>query len=130
MFCRSDRMIRIMDRLGAQEGEKITHRMVTNAIEKAQKRVEMQNFSIRKHLLEYDDVMNKQREVIYERRRKALLQENIREEIGEVIEEFLDAQFDKFIGDKQHVEDWDLAGRLFEQEVLGGLVILDHVHHG
>jgi preprotein translocase subunit SecA len=106
----SDRMIRIMDRFGAQEGEKITHRMVTNAIEKAQKRVEMQNFSIRKHLLEYDDVMNKQREVIYERRRKALLQENIREEISEVIEEFLDAQFDKFIGDKQHVEDWDLEG--------------------
>ncbi|MEJ2537895.1 MAG: preprotein translocase subunit SecA, partial [Calditrichia bacterium] len=88
----SDRMIRIMDRLGAQEGEKITHRMVTNAIEKAQKRVEMQNFSIRKHLLEYDDVMNKQREVIYERRRKALLQENIRDEINDVIEDFLDSK--------------------------------------
>ncbi|UCF63818.1 MAG: preprotein translocase subunit SecA, partial [bacterium] len=69
----SDRMISIMDRLGAKEGEVITHRMVTRAIEKAQKRVEMQNFSIRKHLLEYDDVMNKQREVIYARRRKALI---------------------------------------------------------
>lgn len=106
----SDRMISIMDRLGAQEGEKITHRMVTRAIEKAQKRVEMQNFGIRKHLLEYDDVMNKQREVIYERRRKALLEENIQDEIDEVIEDFLDAQFDKFIGDKQHPEDWDLDG--------------------
>jgi preprotein translocase subunit SecA len=106
----SDRMIGIMDKLGAKEGEMITHRMVTRAIEKAQKRVEMQNFSIRKHLLEYDDVMNKQREVIYDRRRKALLEENIKDEIGEVIEEFLDAQFDKFVGEKQHPEDWDLDG--------------------
>ncbi len=106
----SDRMINIMDRLGAKEGEMITHRMVTRAIEKAQKRVEMQNFSIRKHLLEYDDVMNKQREVIYDRRRKALLEENIKEEILEVMEEFLDAQFDEFLGDKTHPEDWDLEG--------------------
>ncbi len=106
----SDRMINIMDRLGAKEGEVITHRMVTRAIEKAQKRVEMQNFSIRKHLLEYDDVMNKQREVIYSRRRKALLQENIKEEILETIEEFLDAQFEKFVGDKPHAEDWDIQG--------------------
>jgi len=106
----SDRMINIMDRLGAKEGEVITHRMVTRAIEKAQKRVEMQNFSIRKHLLEYDDVMNKQREVIYARRRKALTQENVKDEILEVMEEFLDAQFEKFIGEKQHSEDWDLEG--------------------
>ncbi len=106
----SDRMISIMDRLGAKEGEVITHRMVTRAIEKAQKRVEMQNFSIRKHLLEYDDVMNKQREVIYARRRKALIQENVKDEILEVMEEFLDAQFEKFIGEKQHSEDWDLEG--------------------
>ena len=106
----SDRMISIMDRLGAKEGEVITHGMVTRAIEKAQKRVEMQNFSIRKHLLEYDDVMNKQREVIYKRRRKALLQENIKEEILEIMEEYLDAQFENFIGDKQHAEDWDIKG--------------------
>ncbi len=106
----SDRMINIMDRLGAKEGEAITHRMVTRAIEKAQKRVEGQNFSIRKHLLEYDDVMNKQREVIYERRRKALLQENVKEEILEVMEEFLDAQFEKYIADKQQTEDWDIEG--------------------
>lgn len=106
----SDRMIGIMDRLGAREGEVITHRMVTRAIEKAQKRVELQNFSIRKHLLEYDDVMNKQREVIYTRRRKALLQENVKEEILGIMDEFLDAQFDAFIGDKEHPEDWDLKG--------------------
>lgn len=106
----SDRMIGIMDRLGAREGEVITHRMVTRAIEKAQKRVELQNFSIRKHLLEYDDVMNKQREVIYSRRRKALMQENVKEEILGIMDEFLDAQFDAFIGDKEHPEDWDLKG--------------------
>lgn len=106
----SDRMIGIMDRLGAREGEVITHRMVTRAIEKAQKRVELQNFSIRKHLLEYDDVMNKQREVIYTRRRKALMQENVKEEILGIMDEFLDAQFDAFIGDKEHPEDWDLKG--------------------
>lgn len=106
----SDRMIGVMDKLGAQEGEMITHRMVSRAIEKAQKRVEMQNFSIRKHLLEYDDVMNKQREVIYERRKKALLQEDIREELDEVMDEFLDAQFDKYLGNKPHPEEWDLEG--------------------
>ncbi|MFZ0389939.1 MAG: preprotein translocase subunit SecA, partial [Calditrichia bacterium] len=104
----SDRLIRVMDRLGAQEGEMITHRMVTRAIEKAQKRVEMQNFGIRKHLLEYDDVMNKQREVIYERRRKALVEENVREELDGIMDEFLDAQFEKNIGNKQHPDDWDL----------------------
>ena len=106
----SDRMINIMDKLGAKEGEMIMHPMVTRAIEKAQKRVEMQNYSIRKHLLEYDDVMNKQREVIYERRRKALFLENVHEELKEVMDEFLDAQFEKFIGNKSHPEDWDLDG--------------------
>ncbi len=67
-----DRIIKVMDKLGVQEGEVITHSMVTKAIEKAQVRVETQNFEIRKHLLEYDDVVNKQREVIYGMRRDAL----------------------------------------------------------
>ncbi|GAB4368502.1 MAG: preprotein translocase subunit SecA [Calditrichia bacterium] len=106
----SDRMIRVMDKLGAKEGEMITHKMVTRAIEKAQKRVEAQNFAIRKHLLEYDDVMNKQREVVYERRKKALLNESVREEIEEVMDEYLDAVFEKYVGDKKHPEDWDLEG--------------------
>ncbi len=106
----SDRMIRVMDRLGAKEGEMITHSMVSRAIEKAQKRVETQNYSIRKHLLEYDDVMNKQREVIYSRRRKALVEDNVKGELTGIIEEFLEAQFDKFIGGKSHVEEWDLEG--------------------
>jgi preprotein translocase subunit SecA len=106
----SDRMIKVMDRLGAGEGEVITHPMVTRAIGKAQKRVEMQNFAIRKHLLEYDDVMNKQREVIYSRRRKALLGESTREDLEIMMDEFIDAQFEKFVDVRKHPEDWDLSG--------------------
>ncbi|HEX9933816.1 MAG TPA: SEC-C metal-binding domain-containing protein, partial [bacterium] len=78
---------RVMDRLGVEEGEVITHPMITRSIERAQKRVEMRNFDIRKHLLEYDDVMNKQREVIYTRRGRALQGENLREDILEMIED-------------------------------------------
>jgi preprotein translocase subunit SecA len=117
----SDRMIRVMDRLGAGEGEVITHPMVTRAIGKAQKRVEMQNFAIRKHLLEYDDVMNKQREVIYSRRRKALMGEHTREDLQNIMDEFLDAQFEKFVDERQHPEDWDLTG--LQEIVLRSLLV-------
>ena len=106
----SDRLIKVMDRLGADEGEVITHPMVTKAISKAQKRVEEQNYGIRKHLLEYDDVMNKQREVIYDRRRKALKGETTRDDFVNMIDEFLDAQFELFVDEKKHVEDWDVEG--------------------
>ena len=106
----SDRMIKVMDRLGAEEGEVISNSMVTRAIEKAQKRVEERNFGIRKHLLEYDDVMNKQREVIYQRRRKALLGENTREDIVMLLDEFIDAQFERFTSEKSRPTDWDIEG--------------------
>nr|MEE4269531.1 preprotein translocase subunit SecA [Candidatus Krumholzibacteria bacterium] len=82
-----DRIIKVMDRLGVEEGEVITHSMVTKAIEKAQVRVEAQNYEIRKRLLEYDDVVNKQREVIYGLRRRALTDESLSE------------QFDDFMAD-------------------------------
>ncbi|HNJ73413.1 MAG TPA: helicase-related protein, partial [bacterium] len=72
----SDRIARVMDKLGAEEGEVISHRWITKAVERAQKRVEFRNFSIRKRLIEYDDVMNQQREIIYSRRRRALMGEN------------------------------------------------------
>ncbi len=104
----SDRLIKVMDRLGAEEGEAITHPMVTKAIERAQKRVEEQNYSIRKHLLEYDDVMNKQREVIYERRRKALLGEVTLEDLNDIIEDFLDAQFEKYTDPKKDPDEWEI----------------------
>jgi preprotein translocase subunit SecA len=83
----SERIAGVMDRLGVEEGEVITHPMITRSIERAQKRVEMRNFDIRKHLLEYDDVMNKQREVIYRRRNRALQGENLQEDIVEMISE-------------------------------------------
>ena len=73
----AERIQGLMERLGMEEGEPIEHRMVTRAIENAQKKVEGHNFDIRKHLLEYDDVMNKQREVIYDRRRETLGGENL-----------------------------------------------------
>jgi preprotein translocase subunit SecA len=75
----TDRMIKVMDRLGVQEGEVITHNMVTKAVEKAQVRVENHNFEIRKHLIKYDDVVNKQRELIYARRREILMGEECSE---------------------------------------------------
>src|SRR5258708_16407342 len=76
-----ERIARIMDRLGLKEGEVISHRMVTNSIERAQKKVEENNFGIRKRLLEYDNVMNSQREVIYKRRRNALFGERLQLDI-------------------------------------------------
>ena len=86
----SERIAGVMDRMGLEDGEVITHRMITNSIERAQKRVETRNFDIRKHLLEYDDVMNKQREVIYHWRRRALLGENMQDEIIAGIEDFVE----------------------------------------
>ncbi len=104
----SDRLGRIMDRLGVEEGEVITHKMVTRAIERAQKRVEMQNFSIRKHTLEYDDVMNAQREVIYDRRLAALERESIKDEVIELIDSVLERLIDQYCPVKVYPENWSL----------------------
>jgi len=102
----SDRIATVMDRLGVEEGEVITHRMVTRSIERAQKRVEAHNFSIRKHLLEYDDVMNQQREVVYDRRGNALRGENLREEILDIISSYVSEKVTLYAtGD--HPDDWD-----------------------
>ncbi|HEY2388777.1 MAG TPA: preprotein translocase subunit SecA [Candidatus Binatia bacterium] len=80
----AERIQKIMERLGMEEGEPIEHRWINSAIENAQKKVEAHNFDIRKHLLEYDDVMNKQREVIYARRRETLSSENLKEDVQEM----------------------------------------------
>jgi preprotein translocase subunit SecA len=106
----SDRLARIMDRLGVKEGEVIAHPMVTKAIERAQKRVEIQNFAIRKHTLEYDDVMNSQREVIYDRRLAALERESIKEEVLELIDSVLETLIAKYCPEKEYPENWDLTG--------------------
>ncbi len=104
-----ERIIGVMDRLGLQEGEVITHSMITKSIERAQKRVEMRNFEIRKHLLEYDDVMNKQREIIYKRRRRALEGENLRDNIYIALEDFIDEQVEIFT-ENEYAENWDWNG--------------------
>jgi len=108
----SERIAGVMDRMGVEEGEVITHPMITKSIERAQKRVEMRNFEIRKHLLEYDDVMNKQREVVYTRRRRALEGENLQEDILEMIEDFIADTVDRYAQQGEYGEgfDWDGLG--------------------
>jgi len=102
-----DKLGNIMDRLGVEEGEVIAHSMVTSAIERAQKKVEAQNFSIRKNTLEYDDVMNVQRKWIYERRLAALERESIKEEVLELIEEVLQLVIDTHCSE-DYAENWNL----------------------
>jgi preprotein translocase subunit SecA len=114
----SQRIQRIMERLGMEEGEPIEHRLVTRAIATAQKRVETHNFEIRKHLLEYDDVMNKQREVIYGMRRQILDGESQESTVAEWLEDLVDGALDSYAPAEAHPEDWDLAGlgeALFQQ---------------
>jgi len=106
----SERISHIMDRLGIEEDQPIEHRLVTKAIENAQRRVEAHNFEIRKHLLEYDNVMNKQREVIYAQRREVLAGENLRDSILEMVEEQVEGLVDLYTDEKGLPEDWDWKG--------------------
>jgi preprotein translocase subunit SecA len=105
----SDRIKGLMGRLGMDDGEPIEHRLVSNAIEKAQKRVEGHNFDIRKQLLEYDDVMNKQREVIYAQRRQILGGKTLEEDIMEMAGELVDEIVEEHTAHKLP-EEWDLKG--------------------
>jgi len=105
----SDRISSIYDRLGIEEGQDIQHPLISRAIEVAQKRVEQHNFEIRKHVLEYDNVMNKQREVIYEERKKILIGENVRGHIYEIIEEVLDDAIMMYMNPDVHRADWKYA---------------------
>ncbi len=105
-----ERIGRIMERLGLQDGEPIEHNLISRAIESAQTKVEAHNFDIRKHLLEYDDVMNQQREVIYRQRRELLTEEDIRETITDMIGERADALAAQFADERALPEDWDLKG--------------------
>src|SRR6059036_2140592 len=106
----SQRIQRIMDRLGMEEGEPIEHKLVTRAIATAQKRVENHNFEIRKHLLEYDDVMNKQREIVYGMRRQILDGANQTDTIAEWIEDLAEVTVERYAPAEAHPEDWDLKG--------------------
>ena len=106
----SERISNIMDRLGIEEDQPIEHNLVTRAIENAQRKVEAHNFEIRKHLLEYDTVMNQQREVIYTQRREVLTGGDLKESLIEMIEEQTEGIVDLYIDEKAHPEDWDLQG--------------------
>jgi preprotein translocase subunit SecA len=103
----SERISNLMLKLGMEEGVPIEHRMVTRAIENAQKKVEAHNFDIRKQLLEYDDVMNKQREVIYQHRRAILTGEDVSDDIREMMDEVVDAYVDIHCPADQYPEQWD-----------------------
>jgi preprotein translocase subunit SecA len=103
-----ERITGIMEKLGMEEGEPIEHNMISRAIENAQSKVEGHNFDIRKQLLEYDDVMNQQREVIYRQRREALSGKDLKMEIQEMIRDKAEEIADTFTGDKPHAEEWDL----------------------
>jgi preprotein translocase subunit SecA len=105
----TDRVARVMDRLGAEEGEVITHPWMTKSIERAQRRVELQNFEARKRLLEYDDVMNQQREVIYDLRLFALEGgEDLKGETWDMIERSIRIEFARLVEHGSHADDWDL----------------------
>lgn len=106
----SDRIKGIMEHLGMEEGQDIQHPFITKAIETAQKRVESHNFEIRKHLLDYDNVMNRQREVIYEERRKVLFGEDMKGYIVEIMEEVLDGALDTYVSEKASADQWDFEG--------------------
>ncbi len=112
----SDRIRGIMQSLGLEKGEAIEHRMVTNAIEKAQRKVEGRNFDIRKNLLEYDDVSNDQRQVIYQQRDELMASEDISEMIGALREEVVANVITEYIPAQSLEEQWDIAG--LEQALL------------
>jgi preprotein translocase subunit SecA len=104
------RIERVMDTLGWQDGEAINHTMVTKAIERARKQVEYNNFSIRKNLVEYDNVMNAQRVVIYERRTDILKGKNLKDEAQKLVEDIIEAKVWYHCPEKTHWEEWNLKG--------------------
>ncbi|QSO50346.1 preprotein translocase subunit SecA [Alicyclobacillus curvatus] len=106
----SDNIRRLMDRLGLEEDQPIDHKMLTGAMERAQKKVEGNNYDIRKHVLRYDDVMNKQREVIYKQRRQILEQENLRDVVEGMGHSLIEHMLDVYCSEEQVPEDWDIAG--------------------
>ncbi len=114
----SDNISGIMDRLGIEEDMPIEHSMISKSIETAQKRVENRNFDIRKHVLQYDDVMNQQRELIYRQRRQVLTGENLKGNILEMIDACVERVVSAYAPEGVHPEEWDLKGLLEQAEQL------------
>ena len=104
----SERLISMFNALGIPEGQEIEHKMLTNSIEQAQKKIETNNYGIRKNLLEYDQVNNEQREIIYAERRRVLDGESMRDVIYKMFTDIVENVVDNVIGDDQKPEDWDL----------------------
>ena len=105
----SERLMSVFTTLGVEEGEQIEHKMLSSAIEKAQQKIESNNFGIRKNLLEYDQVMNEQREIIYEERRRVLDGENMRDSIFHMINDYVENIVDMVISADQDYDEWNLA---------------------
>jgi len=118
----SERVSQMMLKLGMEEGVPIEHGMVTRAIANAQKKVEAHNFEIRKQLLEYDDVMNKQREVIYRHRRAVLGGENLTEDLHDMMDGLIDSSLNVYCPPDQYPEEWDLKGLV---EMMHGQFAID-----
>ena len=112
----SDNIASIMDRLGMDENDPIEHKLITRSIERAQKKVEARNFDIRKHVLEYDDVMNQQREVIYAERRKILRGEDLKENIFFMLDKIIESEMDQYANAKLYPEEWTLDGLIEDAE--------------
>ncbi|MGZ6290891.1 MAG: preprotein translocase subunit SecA [Syntrophales bacterium] len=106
----AERISSVMDRIGMEENQPIEHNLISKAIENAQKRVEAHNFDIRKHLLEFDDVMNRQRQVIYEQRKRVLKGEDLRSDVEEMLEELVGEIVSQYVDEKSHPEEWNLKG--------------------
>ncbi len=106
----AERISSIMDRIGMEENQPIEHKLISKAIENAQKRVESHNFDIRKHLLEFDDVMNRQRQVIYEQRKRVLKGEDLWSDVEEMLEELVGEIVSQYVDEKSHPEEWNLRG--------------------
>jgi preprotein translocase subunit SecA len=119
----SDRLVGIMDKLGLEEGQVIEHPWVSRSIEIAQRRVETHNFEIRKQLLEYDNVMNKQREVIYTQRRQILEGISLKEEILGIIQSVISDTADLYLGETVAPEEWDINGLINAVRLKFGLQI-------
>ncbi len=105
----SERVFAVMDRLGMDEDTPVEHPLINRGIENAQKKVEARNFEIRKYVLEYDDVLNKQREIIYNQRREILNSDNVRERIMDMIKQVIEDQIELYLPKGVHPEEWDLS---------------------
>ena len=107
-----DNIKSFMEKMGLEEDEPINSRMVSNAIQKAQKRVEARNFDIRKYVLEYDDVMNQQRKVVYEKKKKILEGEDMKDQILSMVDNIIEKGMETYADPKLYPEEWDFAGLL------------------